>query len=62
MLRNEKNTNTQNLVKPQRNVEQNVTAKGHLFYMIWPQSRQSFGVIDLGNAKLTQHCAMKMHA
>jgi len=37
-MHNETHTNTKNLVLPQRNMEQNVTAIGHLFYLKWPQN------------------------
>jgi hypothetical protein len=42
-------------------MEQNVTAMGHLFYLVWPHNLQSFSVVDLGNAKLTQ-CLITQYA
>jgi hypothetical protein len=42
-------------------MEQNVTAMGHLFYLISPQNLGSFTVNDLGNAKLTW-CLIKQYA
>jgi hypothetical protein len=47
-MHNEPLTNTQNTVKPQRNMKRNVIGSGHMFCTIWSQAAKSFTVVELG--------------